>query len=78
VIQANVVSDAYKEISRSFDLMSQLDARKKLSIEEYEKIHSGQIAPNEWTSGASRRFVLNSIGQDGTRAEGDREYTLRN
>ena len=66
VIQANVVPDAYKEISKNFDLMSQLNARKKLSIEEYEKVHSGQIAPTEWPSGSSRRFVLNSIGQDGT------------
>ncbi|MDA4132347.1 MAG: hypothetical protein OK454_04380, partial [Thaumarchaeota archaeon] len=78
VIQANVIPDAYKEISRNFELMSQLNARKKLSIEEYEKIHSGQIAPSEWPGGTSTRFVLNSIGQDGTRAEGDRAYTLRN
>jgi len=78
VIQANVVPDAYRETSSKFDLMSQLNARKKLSIEEYEKIHSGVIAPNEWPSGASRRFVLNSIGLEGTPAEGDRHYTLVN
>jgi len=78
VIQANVVPDGFKEVSRKFDLMSRLNARKKLSIEEYEKIHSGEIAPNEWPSGASRRFVLNSIGQEGTRAEGDRHYSLGN
>ncbi len=78
VIQANVVPDGFKEISRKFDLMSRLNARKKLSIEEYEKIHSGEVAPSEWPRGASRRFVLNSIGQEGTRAEGDRNYTLGN
>jgi hydroxymethylglutaryl-CoA synthase len=76
VIQANVVPDGFKEVSKKFDLMQRLNARKKLSIEEYEKIHSGEIAPNEWPRGASRRFVLNSIGQEGTRAEGDRQYAL--
>jgi hydroxymethylglutaryl-CoA synthase len=78
VIQANVVPDGFKEVSKKFDLMPRLNARKKLSIEEYEKIHSGKIAPNEWPRGASRRFVLDSIGQEGTRAEGDRQYTLGN
>jgi hydroxymethylglutaryl-CoA synthase len=76
VIQANVVPDGFREVSKKFDLMSRLNSRKKLSIEEYEKIHSGTMAPNEWPSGVSRRFVLNSIGQVGTRAEGDRDYTL--
>ncbi len=78
VIQANVVPDGYKEVSSKFDLMSRLRARKKLSIEDYEKIHSGQIPPGEWPLGATRRFVLNSIGQGGTRAEGDRQYSLAN
>ena len=78
VIQANVVPDGFKEVSRKFDLMSRLNTRKKLSIEEYERIHSGKIPTNEWSQGASRRFVLNSIGQEGTRAEGDRHYTLGN
>ena len=58
--------------------MPRLNARKKLTIEEYEKIHSGSIPPSEWPRGASRRFVLNSIGKEGTRAEGDRTYTLAN
>jgi hydroxymethylglutaryl-CoA synthase len=76
VIQANVIPEGFKEVSRKFDLMPRLAARKKLSIDEYQKIHSGEIAPSEWPADASRRFVLNSIGKVGTRAEGDRNYTL--
>ncbi len=78
VIQANLVPDAFKEASKRFDLMPRLNSRKKLSIAEYEKIHSGSIAPSEWPPGASKRFVLDSIGKEGTRAEGDRVYTLSN
>jgi hydroxymethylglutaryl-CoA synthase len=76
VIQGNIVPEGFKEVSRRLDLMPRLNARKKLSIEEYESIHEGNIPPNEWKLGASKRFVLNSIGQEGTRAEGDRVYTL--
>jgi hydroxymethylglutaryl-CoA synthase len=76
VIQANVVPEAFKEVSRRFDLMPRLNSRKKLSIEEYEEIHEGKISPSAWAAGASKRFVLDSIGEEGTRAEGDRQYTL--
>jgi hydroxymethylglutaryl-CoA synthase len=76
VIQANTVPEGFKKVSRKFDLMRRLNARKKLSIEEYEKIHSGAIAPGEWLQASAKRFVLNSIGEQGTRAEGDRQYTL--
>ena len=78
VIQANVVPDGFKEVSKKFDMMSRLNARTKLSIEEYERIHSGKIAPSGWSAGASKRFTLDSIGEEGTRAEGDRDYTLAN
>jgi hydroxymethylglutaryl-CoA synthase len=78
VIQANVVPEAFKEVTKKFDLMPRLNARRKLSIEEYEKIHEGKLSPSEWPAGASNRFVLNSIGEEGTRAEGDRVYALAN
>lgn len=78
VIQANVVPEAFKEVARKFDLMPRLNARRKLSIEEYEKIHEGKLSPSEWPTGASDRFVLNSIGETGTRAEGDRVYAQAN
>jgi len=78
VIQANLVPDGFKEASKRFDLMARLNSRSKLSIDDYEKIHEGRVTPSEWPPGASNRFVLNSIGQEGTRAEGDRLYALAN
>jgi hydroxymethylglutaryl-CoA synthase len=78
VIQANVIPEAFKEVSKRFDLMPRLSARKKLSIEEYERIHEGEFAPEDWPRAAANRFVLNSIGEEGTKAEGDRRYTLGN
>jgi hydroxymethylglutaryl-CoA synthase len=78
VIQANVIPEAFREISKRFDFMPRLGARKKLSIEEYERIHSGEFSPDDWPRAAANRFVLNSIGEEGTKAEGDRRYTLGN
>ncbi|HUI01298.1 MAG TPA: hydroxymethylglutaryl-CoA synthase [Nitrososphaerales archaeon] len=76
VIQANVVPEGFKEVSKRFDLMARLGARKKLSIPDYERIHEGLVSPEDWPAPASKRFVLRSIGQEGTRAEGDRQYAL--
>ncbi|MDG7022651.1 MAG: hypothetical protein JRN07_04555 [Nitrososphaerota archaeon] len=76
VIQANLVPEGFREVAKRLDMMPMLNSRKKLSIEEYESIHEGRIQPGEWRSGASKRFVLNSIGQHGTKSEGDRVYTL--
>ena len=78
VIQANVIPEGYKEVAKKFELMSKLNSRTKVSIEDYEKMHEGQIAPENWNGKSTRRFSLTSIGTYGTRTEGDRDYVLTN
>ncbi len=56
--------------------MSQLGQRKKLSIEEYEMIHGGEVPRENYPILRKRRFVLESIGKTGTKEEGDRKYTF--
>ena len=51
VIQGSRIPEGYKEVAKKLDLMQRLSARKKLSIEEYEKIHEGEIKPEAWTEG---------------------------
>jgi len=74
VIQANRVPEGYREEAKGLDLMTRLASRVKLSIEEYEAIHQGKIDPNDWKHPAKGRFVLTSIGEKETAAEGDRDY----
>jgi hydroxymethylglutaryl-CoA synthase len=74
IIQANVFSEGYRYEVKRMDLMNRLRTSKKLSIEEYEKIHRGEISPEEWPTDSTKRFKLMSIGAGGTSAEGDREY----
>jgi hydroxymethylglutaryl-CoA synthase len=76
IIQANVFSEGYRREARGLDLMSRLRTSKTLPIEEYERIHRGEIPPNEWPSDSTKVFKLKSIGAGGTSAEGDREYAF--
>jgi hydroxymethylglutaryl-CoA synthase len=78
VIQENVIPEGYKELAKKLDLMSLLNSRRKVTIEEYEKIHRGEIPPNDWDAKSETRFLLRSVGARETPSEGDREYTLGN
>jgi len=76
VILGNKIPEGYREFSRKLDLMHNLEARKKLTIGDYERIHRGEIEPSSWPTGSGRRFILSSIGKSETPSEGDREYFL--
>jgi hydroxymethylglutaryl-CoA synthase len=79
VILGNKVPDDYRAAAKKLELMRLLNDRSKLSVEEYELIHKGEIEPEGWTRrGRGKRFVLQSIGVKETPSEGDREYTLAN
>jgi hydroxymethylglutaryl-CoA synthase len=75
VIQANSISEGYKDAASKLDLMNRLGARRKLSIEEYERLHRNEVSIEGWPV-LSERFVLTKIGERGTATEGDREYTF--
>jgi len=76
IIQADVFSEGYRHEAKGLDLMNRLRSSKKLPIEEYERIHRGEISPEEWPIDSAKVFKLKSIGAGGTAAEGDREYTF--
>jgi hydroxymethylglutaryl-CoA synthase len=76
VIQENVIPEDYKEVSKKLDLMGLLASRRKVTIEEYEKIHRGEIPFEGVAAGSETRFLLRSVGERETPSEGDREYTL--
>lgn len=76
IIQADVFCEGYRHEAKGLDLMNRLRSSKKLPIEEYERIHRGEISPEEWPIDSTKVFKLKSIGAGGTAAEGDREYTF--
>ncbi|MEM0288059.1 MAG: hydroxymethylglutaryl-CoA synthase [Nitrososphaerota archaeon] len=74
LIQATRVSENYKEIKAKLDLMKRLVHRRKISVEEYEALHSGKVTIDDQPVLSKPRFVLSKIGQHGTAEEGNREY----
>ncbi len=76
IIQANIFSEWYRHEVKKLDLMDRLRTAKKLTIEEYEKIHRGELSPDEWPSRSRKTFRLKSVGESGTSTEGDREYVF--
>ncbi|MGA2664507.1 MAG: hydroxymethylglutaryl-CoA synthase [Nitrososphaerales archaeon] len=76
VILGNRIPEGYREATRKLDFMQRLNSRTKLSIDEYERIHRGEIQPEAWASGPGKRFLLTSIGKKETPTEGDRQYVL--
>ncbi|MEM3715499.1 MAG: hypothetical protein QXF82_11180, partial [Nitrososphaeria archaeon] len=56
------------------DLMKRLVHRRKISVEEYEALHSGKVTIDDQPVLSKPRFVLSKIGQHGTAEEGNREY----
>jgi hydroxymethylglutaryl-CoA synthase len=78
VIQGSRIPEGYREVAKKLELMDLLNTRKKLSIEEYERIHEGGVKPETWVDGKGTRFLLKSVGEKETPSEGDREYYLAN
>jgi hydroxymethylglutaryl-CoA synthase len=76
IIQADVFAEEYRQEAKKLDLMSRLQASRKLPIEDYERIHRGEIPPDQWPTDSPKTFRLKSIGAGGTAAEGDREYAF--
>lgn len=76
LIQATRVSEEYKQIKDKLDLMKRLEQRKKVSVEEYERIHKGEESLDSWPVYQKPRFVLRKVGEPGTPSEGDREYSF--
>ncbi len=76
IIQENVIPEGYRDVAKKLDLMGLLGSRRKVTIEEYERIHRGEISPNNWDVKSETRFLLRSVGELETPAEGNREYTL--
>ena len=74
IIQANVFAEGYRHLAKGLDLMNRLQKSQELSIEDYERIHRGEISPEAWPTDSTKMFKLKSIGEGGTSAEGDREY----
>ncbi|MFQ5968909.1 MAG: hydroxymethylglutaryl-CoA synthase family protein [Nitrososphaerales archaeon] len=76
MVFSGVIQPSYLEVVKNMDLEKEIDPRKKISIEEYERLHRGERKIEDNFVPATKEFILVKIGIGGT--EGFREYAFVN
>jgi hydroxymethylglutaryl-CoA synthase len=76
LIQATKIPEGYESVRKKLDLKTRLEQRKKVSVEDYEELHTGETPIDGCPVLSRPRFILTKIGKHGTADEGDREYCL--
>jgi hydroxymethylglutaryl-CoA synthase len=78
MVFSGVIQPEYKKIVGGMNLQEEIGARKKLSIDEYERLRANQGIFNTSLSGIHREFVLVKIGGNTVDKAGFREYNFIN
>ncbi len=77
MVFSGIIQPTNLEIVKQMDLENEIGERKKISIDEYEKLHEGERLLDETFLSSKREFVLVKIGS-GVTTEGFREYSFLN
>ena len=75
MVFSGVITPEYKTIVKDMNLETELGPRKKLSLEDYEKIHENKLLPSESLLSTKKEFVLVEI-QTKPESRGERRYTF--
>ena len=76
MVFSGVFQEKYKEIASRMDLDKEVGPRTKISISDYEKLHSNTKKFNEAFSDAENEFILVRIGGNTADRAGFREYSF--
>ena len=76
MVFSGVFQEKYKEIASRMDLDKEVGPRTKISISDYEKLHSNTKKFNEAFSNAENEFILVRIGGNTADRAGFREYSF--
>ena len=70
MVFSGVILDRYEEVIRNMHFQSDMEERRKLTLEEYEMLHRGQMPISEAVLPDSEGFVLSNVDK----ANGERSY----
>ena len=73
MIFSGVIQPEYEQIVKEMNLESEIGPRKRLTLEEYEKIHENSLGPNESILYNKKEFVLVDV-QTSPELKGQRRY----
>ena len=74
MVFSGIIQPEYEEIVKDMNLETELGPRKKLSLEEYEKLHESKLATNQAFLSLKKEFVLVEI-ETKPESRGQRRYT---
>ena len=75
MVFSGVIQPEYKNIVKDMNLESELGPRKKLTWDEYEKLHENKLTPEESMLEAKKEFVLVDVKTE-TESRGERRYVF--
>ena len=70
MVFSGVILDKYEEVIKNMHFQSDMDERRKLTLEEYEMLHRGQMPVGEAVLPDSEGFVLSDVNK----TNGERSY----
>ena len=73
MVFSGVIQPEYKEIVKNMNLEAEIGKRRKLTWEEYEKLHENKLTPDESMMQAKKEFVLVHVNTE-TESRGERRY----
>ena len=73
MVFSGVIQPEYEKIVKEMNLETEIGSRKKLSLEEYEKLHESKLTPNQAFLAPKKEFVLTEI-QTNPESRGERRY----
>ncbi|KKK64157.1 hypothetical protein LCGC14_2987060, partial [marine sediment metagenome] len=74
MVFSGVIQPEYEKIVKDMNLETELGPRKKLSLEEYEKLHENKLATNQAFLVPKKEFLLAEI-ETKPESRGQRRYT---
>jgi len=73
MVFSGVIQPEYEKIVKDMNLETELGPRKKLSLEEYEKLHESKLTTNQAFLSLKKEFVLVAI-ETKPESRGQRRY----
>jgi len=73
MVFSGVIMPEYKDAVKDMNIEAELGERKKLSLDEYEKIHENKLTPDQPILNAQKEFILVDVGT-APESRGERRY----
>ena len=75
MVFSGTIQSEYKEIVKNMNLEAEIGERRKLTWEEYEKLHENKLSPGESMLNSAKEFALVDVKTD-EESRGERRYVF--